>query len=230
VLQDLPDKIYTYMPMELDNQKTYRKAEKDFIRFVKEHRGEKAAKKASNAQALAEIEGLKQLAVQGKMKQGIEWIKNLIDTNGKLVVFAVHKFVIDALMEEFGDIAVKVDGSVSGADREKAVDAFQNDEGVRLFVGNIQAAGVGLTLTAASTVAFLELPWTPGDLSQAEDRCHRIGQKDSVNIYYLLASGTIEEEIAKLIDRKRKVLDAVLDGRQTEEESLLSELMKEYDE
>lgn len=230
VLQDLPDKIYSFTPMELNNEKQYRRAEKNFIQWVKESKGIAAANKASNAEALAEIEGLKQLAVKGKMKQSIEWIHNLVDTDGKLVVFATHKFVIAQLMEEFGDVAVKVDGSVSGADREKAVDAFQNDESVRLFIGNIKAAGIGLTLTAASTVVFLELPWTPGELVQAEDRCHRIGQKNSVNIYYLLASGTIEERIAAMLDQKRKVLDAVLDGKETEEGSLLSELMKAYKE
>jgi SWI/SNF-related matrix-associated actin-dependent regulator 1 of chromatin subfamily A len=163
------------------------------------------------------------------MKYAIQWIRNFLDTNGnKLVVFAVHKAAVDALMEEFKEQAVKVDGSVSAAGRDAAVRAFQEDPKIKLFVGNIQAAGVGLTLTAASSVAFLELPWTPGDLVQAEDRCHRIGQKDNVNVYYLLADGTIEEKIAELLDEKRQVLEAVLDGKEVEETQLLSELIKSY--
>lgn len=228
VLTDLPDKIRDFLPMELDNQKDYYKAESDFIAFVKERKGAAAANRASNAEALAEIEGLKQLAVQGKLKQAIDWIIDFLEVDGKLVVFATHKFVIDRLMETFPKIAVKVDGSVTGEGRQKAVDDFQNNPDIRLFVGNIQAAGVGITLTAASNVAFLELPWTPGALVQAEDRCHRIGQKDSVTIHYLLATGTIEERIACLIDKKRKVLDKVLDGIETDEESLLSELINDY--
>ena len=230
VLTELPDKIYAYTPIELDNQKEYAKAEKDFIQFAHEQKGAEAAARASNAQALAEIEGLKQLAVAGKLSHTIEWIRNFIDGNGKLVVMAVHKFVIDRLMAEFKDIAVKIDGSVAGEDRQKAVEEFQNNDKIRLFIGNIKAAGVGLTLTAASTVAFLELPWTPGDLQQAEDRCHRIGQKNSVVVHYLLAVNTIEEKIVRMLDSKRKILDGVLDGKETSQDSLLSQLLNEYKE
>ena len=256
VLTELPDKIRSFVPVEMNNEQKYQQAEQDFVSFVRnqtevdvklklqEQLGELAdmvsidqdkldrlkEEKASKVNILSQIEGLKQLAVKGKMPQALEWIENYLEDNGKLVVMAVHKFVIDELMNKFGAKAVKVDGSVTGENRQRAVERFQNDESVRLFVGNITAAGVGLTLTAASTVAFLELPWTPGDLVQAEDRVHRIGQKDSVNIYYLLAQGTIEERIAALIDEKRKVLDSVLDGKETEDSSLLSELMNQYKE
>ena len=229
VLPDLPDKLYSFIPMEMSNRDEYDRAERDFIEYLQEVKGVAAAKKANQAEHLVKIEGLKQLAVKGKMKHAVQWIRDFLDTNGnKLVVFAVHKAVVDALMEEFKEEAVKVDGSVSAAGRDAAVKAFQEDPKVKLFVGNIQAAGVGLTLTAASSVAFLELPWTPGDLVQAEDRCHRIGQKDSVNVYYLLADGTIEEKIAQLLDEKRQVLNAVLDGKEVEETQLLSELIKSY--
>ncbi len=228
VLPDLPEKTRSFIPMELENEEEYCKAERDFIAFVRKEKGREAAERASNAQALAEIEGLKQLAVRGKLKHAVDWIRDFLEVDEKLVVFATHKFVIDTLMLAFVNKAVKVDGSVTGVNRQKAVDDFQKDLNVRLFVGNIKAAGIGITLTAASNVAFLELPWTPGEVTQAEDRVHRIGQRNSVNIHYLLASNTIEERVARLIDKKRKVLDAVLDGVETEEESLLTELMNEY--
>jgi SWI/SNF-related matrix-associated actin-dependent regulator 1 of chromatin subfamily A len=131
-------------------------------------------------------------------------------------------------MTEFGSIAVKIDGSVSMTQRQQAVDEFQTNENIRLFVGNIKAAGVGITLTASSNVVFLELPWTPGELSQAEDRCHRIGQEYTVNAHYLLATETIEDRIIHILDAKRKVLDAVLDGKITEQDSLLTELINSY--
>lgn len=226
VLKDLPDKTRSFVPLELDNQKEYRTAEHSFTKWVRDTKGAEAAAKAGNAEALAKIEALKQLAVKGKMKAAIEWVRDFIDSGEKLVLFSVHRTVIDQIMKEFDHVAVKVDGSVKNEDRQAAVERFQSDESVRLFIGNIKAAGVGLTLTAASSVAFLELPWTPGELTQAEDRCHRIGQKNAVNIYYLLATRTIDEEIAELLDAKRVILDAVLDGAETKDIALLSTLIE----
>jgi SWI/SNF-related matrix-associated actin-dependent regulator 1 of chromatin subfamily A len=226
VLTDLPEMIHSFVPIELDNEREYQSAEDDFIAFVQRTKGADAAEKANNAATLAEIEGLKQLAVKGKMKQAIGWIENFLESDGKLVVFAVHKFVIDQLMETFKGIAVKIDGSVSNDDRQKAVDAFQTNDKIRLFVGNLQAAGVGITLTAASNLVFLELGWSPSLMEQAAARIHRISQKFSVTIYYLLARNTIEEKIAKLLDKKKKTVDAIMDGIETDQASLLSELMK----
>lgn len=228
VLPQLPPKARSFVPVTLYNRKEYRDAEGDFITYLLETKGREAARKASNAEALAKIEALKQLAVKGKIEECLSWIEDFLENGEKLVVFATHRSVIETVMKRFGEIAVKIDGSVSLTDRNKAVQAFQENDKIRLFVGNIKAAGVGLTLTAASNVAFLELPWTPGDLSQAEDRCHRIGQKDSVNIWFLLATDTIEERIAHILDEKKKVLDAVLDGEITAQESLLAELIKGY--
>jgi len=86
---------------------------------------------------------------------------------------------------------------------------------------------VGITLTAASTTCFVELGWTPGEHDQATDRCHRIGQiSDSVHVYYLLAQGTIEDDICKILDKKRETLVAVLDGQKVEKEAVFSELIK----
>jgi SWI/SNF-related matrix-associated actin-dependent regulator of chromatin subfamily A-like protein 1 len=228
VLIDLPDKLYSFVPLELKNPKNYRKAESNFIAWIAENKGADAAKKAGNAEALVEIETLKQVAIAEKMEAAIEWIQNFLEVDGKLVVFANHRSVIEELAKTFPDISVKLDGSTPAKERQAVVDRFQNDDSCRLFIGNIQAAGIGITLTAASNVAFLELPWTPGALVQTEDRCHRIGQKDTVNIHYLLSSGTIEEEIAQMLDSKRKIVDAVLDGTELAEESMLSALIKHY--
>jgi SNF2 family DNA or RNA helicase len=97
----------------------------------------------------------------------------------------------------------------------------------QLVICSIEVAGQGLTLTRASHVAFLELDWTPAKHDQAEDRCHRIGQRDAVNASYLLAAGTVDETIATLLERKRAVIGAVTDGRPEDEEGVVDALVRE---
>ena len=92
---------------------------------------------------------------------------------------------------------------------------------------SIEVAGQGLTLTQASNVAFLELDWTPAKHDQAEDRCHRIGQQDAVNAWYLLAAGTIDETMATLLERKRAIIGAVTDGREETDEGIVDALARE---
>jgi SWI/SNF-related matrix-associated actin-dependent regulator 1 of chromatin subfamily A len=146
-------------------------------------------------------------------------------------VFATHTKTLDILQEKFGKICVRVDGGTSGPARDQAVQDFQNRKDIRLFLGNIKAAGVGLTLTAAAATCFLEMGWTPGEHDQAEDRVHRIGQEaDSVSAYYLIADGTIERSIASMLDVKREGLDMVLDGKKTQESSMLSALLDDLKE
>lgn len=161
---------------------------------------------------ITRLEMLKQMTAQGKIKAAIDWTKNFLDSGEKLVFFATHKKVIDKFMKEFGDCAVKIDGSVSQDARHDAVTRFQNDSKVKLFIGNIKAAGVGLTLTAASNVAFLELDWTPSAHDQAEDRCHRIGQENTVNVWYLLAENTIDDYIFDMISNKREIINNIMDN------------------
>lgn len=230
VLKDLPPKVRTVIPLDIINREEYDNAEADFIGWLEGQDVEDGAvESAKRAEALSKIEKLKQLTVQGKLVSCVNWIEDFIDSGEKLVVFCVHRKIVETLMTKFADVAVKVDGSVTGNMRQEAVDRFQNEEGVRLFVGNIKAAGVGITLTAASNTCFIELGWTPGDHDQAEDRVHRIGQEsNSVGAYYLLAEGTIEETIAELIDKKRKVLTRVLDGEEAEGDSMLKELFSSF--
>jgi SWI/SNF-related matrix-associated actin-dependent regulator 1 of chromatin subfamily A len=140
----------------------------------------------------------------------IEHLKGVLDETDKVCVFAHHHEVVDGLvdaMREFG-VAV-VDGRTSNADRQKAVDAFQTGA-PRVFIGGIQAAGVGLTLTAASLAVFAELGWTPDELAQAEDRLHRITQVNSVLVQYLVWEGSLDERQAQLMVQKQEVSDKAL--------------------
>jgi SNF2 family DNA or RNA helicase len=228
VLKDLPPKIKTVLPLEMEDKvaREYRYAESNLIEWLQSKEGKKAAERAQMSETLVRIEKLKQLAFQAKKKSVLAWIDEFYETGEKLVVFCTHKTTVEELKTRYKEVCVVLDGSTSMKDRQKAVDDFQNNPEVKIFIGNLNAAGVGITLTASSNVAFVELGWSPGLHSQASDRCHRIGSKgDSINTYYLIAEDTIEEEIAALLDKKMKVLDQVLDGKETEDESLLCELL-----
>ena len=232
VMPELPEKIRSIVPMDLDNWTEYKHAEGNFIEFVRKMKGEHAAIKASYAFAFAMIEELKQLTAKGKMKQVISWIEDYLDSGNKLIVFATHTFTIDTIIKAFPDISVQYDGRINEVNRQRNKDAFQNDPNIRLFVGMLdiqgRPAGVGITLTAAHATATVELQWSPGVHDQADDRPHRIGQKYCVNSYYLLVPGSIEDRIIKVLDKKRQIIDMTVDNKVTEQDSLLGELMKQY--
>lgn len=228
VLKELPEKERSVVLFELTNRRNYDRAETDFIAWLRAQDPEKATA-AEKAETLVRIEKLKQLAIEGKIDACIEWIENFLDAGRKLVVFTTHQNTLDRVVKHFGNQAVKLDGSTSQVKRQDAVDDFQTKDRIRLFVGNLKAAGVGLTLTAASDTCFLELGWTPGEHDQAEDRVHRIGQEaDRVSAWYLLADETIEAEISELLDEKRKVIGRILDGKEADQGSLLGNLMRKY--
>jgi len=146
-----------------------------------------------------------------KLPYVIEHLKEAIDSSNKVVVFTQHHDVTDALMKEFGAQAVRLDGRDKMEDRQASVDRFQNDPDCHLFVGSIGAAGVGITLTASSHVVFAELDWVPGNLSQAEDRCHRIGQAESVLVQHIVLEESLDATIAQRVVEKQEVIDKALD-------------------
>jgi SWI/SNF-related matrix-associated actin-dependent regulator 1 of chromatin subfamily A len=228
VLKDLPDKSHATVPLPLDNWEEYKHARDDFMSYLKGIDEEKA-KRAERAQTLAQINKLIQLSVQGKMNYAVDWISDFLDNDQKLVVFTHLRETADALMKKFGKRAVKVVGGMSGKERSNAEHKFQNDKNIRLFVGNHKAAGEGLTLTAASNVGILELPWTPSALNQCIDRVHRISQDLPVTAWFLIGSHTIEEDILSLIREKAKVTGQVIDGEAEGEEEkakMFDELIK----
>ncbi len=141
----------------------------------------------------------------------IEHLDSVVEATGKVVVMCWHHEIVDALLAHFGRSAVSVTGKVAIADRQAAVERFQTDPSCTVFVGTIKAAGVGLTLTAASTVVFAEQWWVPGDITQAEDRCHRIGQTDSVLVQHLVVDGSLDATQARVTVQKQDVIDRALD-------------------
>jgi SWI/SNF-related matrix-associated actin-dependent regulator of chromatin subfamily A-like protein 1 len=227
VLKDLPPKrkIIVPLPVENDILNSYLEADSAFREWIDREKEAKRNDKKSH------IEHLKQMAYLVKQKSAIAWITDYLNTGEKLVVFALHTKVIEDLSAHFGKRAVVLDGSTRN--KQEPVDRFQNDPSVQLFIGQLIAAGVGITLTVASAVAFLEWDWVPSNHSQAEDRIHRIGQvADSVTAYYLVADGTIDVHIAKMLIKKNQDVIQILDGKTADkffgENEILDNLIENY--
>ena len=150
-----------------------------------------------------------------KTPRVVEHILDALSDGRKIIVFAHHKDVIQAIgqaLKKQGIQAAGVIGGMSDTRKQAAVNAFQSDVDVRVFLGSIYAAGTGLTLTAASHVIFAELDWVPGIMSQAEDRAHRIGQHNAVLVQHLVWAGSLDARIARKLVHKQDILDRTLDG------------------
>ena len=169
---------------------------------------------ASSA-AFAEISKLRHATALAKVPQVIEFLKDAMESE-KLILFAHHHDVIAAISAEFPDCAV-LTGEHNQEQRQTAVDRFMRDESCRLFIGSIHAAGIGLTLTAAAHVIFAELDWVPGNITQAEDRCHRIGQANSVLVEHLVLDGSLDVKMAQTLVAKQEIIDAALDDTERRE-------------
>jgi hypothetical protein len=151
-----------------------------------------------------------------KVPMVLEYLNDLLEGGSKVLVFAHHIKVLDAIEQELFRLKVghiRIDGSVTPSDRQLRCKEFQSKDHVRVALLGLLAAGQGITLTAADTVLFAEMSVTPGVMLQSEDRAHRIGQRCSVNIHYLVAKGTIDEEIWRMIGSKLSNLGLALDGK-----------------
>lgn len=200
--------------------------------FVSDRAAERydaAYERAEAAKALLWWEGLKQICVEGKMPQVFEWIDDFLENGDqKLVIFASHTSAVEKIAQRYN--APMIYGNTPVRDRQAYVEDFQANPETRVIVGNLQAMGTALTLTAASNVAFVEFGWNPAAHDQASGRCHRIGQKDSVTAWYLTAVRdggvpTVDVDIIDLIAKKREIVDATTDGAGAAEDmSILREL------
>jgi SWI/SNF-related matrix-associated actin-dependent regulator 1 of chromatin subfamily A len=231
VLPQLPAKRQVVVPVALTNVAEYRLAEKDVIQWLRSQPldlSELNARIAATlrAERLAQLGTLQRLAARGKLAAALAWIDDFLASGEALVVFARHVEVQRAVLARFPD-ALHLLGADSLSEREAAIATFQKPDGPSLIVGGTRVAAQGITLTRASNVAFLELEWTPAMHDQAEDRCHRIGQRDAVTAWYLLAAETIDETMARLIQSKRAIVSAVTDGRDLHGDGLVEAVVRE---
>ena len=210
VLTDLPDKIRQVNTCEITNRKEYMDAERDLIMYLQKYKDadDEKIEKALRGEVMVRINILRQISARGKVRDVIEFVKDFRENGKKIILFCSLHEVVDQLKRYF-PTAVSVTGRDSQDEKQRAVDAFQNNPKADIIICSIKAAGVGLTLTASSNVAFVEFPWTYADCCQCEDRAHRIGQKDSVTCYYFLGRRTIDEKVYRIIQEKKNIANAV---------------------
>ena len=210
VLTELPDKQRTDLYVEISNRDEYDLADADLAAYLREYTEctDREIRRKMRMEALVKFMTLRSLASKGKVRQATDFIKNFLANGKPLIVFCSLKDIVKALQKQFPD-AVRVTGDDNTAEKQAAVDAFQSGE-ARLIICSIKAAGVGLTLTASSNVAFVEFPWTYSDCCQCEDRAHRIGQKNNVNCYYLIGRSTIDPVLYNIIHKKRSIANRIM--------------------
>lgn len=228
VLSELPEVRHNKIVVDgsVAGMREYRKAEQDIVKYLMERArqiaveiGEspgsaavKARMRAESNEHLVKISVLRKLAARAKIDAVNELVEALIGAGNKVVIAAHHRDIVDDLASRYGNL--KIQGGMNLEDVEAHKAKFQDlpVEDAPTIVLSIQAAKTGHTLTASQDVVFVELPWSPADVDQTYSRCHRLGQKGSVTSTYVLCADTIDEKIYGLIERKRGVVDAAVDG------------------
>lgn len=223
VLTQLPDKTRQYIQVDITNRREYQNAEADIINYLRKYKNadDERLQRAMRGAVMVKMGILKSISARGKVKAMADFIHDVIDGGEKLIVFGYLKDVISELKKEFPK-AVTVTGSDNVTQKQRAVDAFQNNPDCKLIILNYKSGGVGLTLTAASRVAFIEFPWTFSDCEQAEDRAHRNGQKDNVNCYYFLGVDTIDKYMYDVIQSKKEIANGVTGTDDQVEENIVN--------
>ena len=202
---DLPDKIITPVYLRLQS-KEYEELMGEYYDWYDKNPDESS----SLTVQFSKLMKVRKVIANEKVKQTIEFAENIMDQGKKVIIFTNFTDTLQSIYQHFGKQAVYLDGSCSNSVRQQAVDAFQNDDKVKVFVGNLKAAGVGLTLTAAEVVIMNDLSFVPAEHAQAEDRAYRYGQKSNVLVYYPLFDNTIEGTIYDILNKKKDIIRTVM--------------------
>jgi SWI/SNF-related matrix-associated actin-dependent regulator 1 of chromatin subfamily A len=221
---DLPDKIITPVYLRLKS-KAYEELMGEYFEW---YRSNPEESKSLTVQ-FTKLTKVRQVIANEKIQQTIELAENIIEQDKKVIIFCNFTDSLNQIVSHFGKQAVKIDGSMSKIERQNSVDQFQENDKVKVFVGNIKAAGVGITLTAAEAVIMNDLSFLPSDHSQAEDRAYRIGQKNNVLVYYPLFENTIEGLIYDILIAKKQVIATVM-GDNLNSADFVEEIMNKINE
>jgi SWI/SNF-related matrix-associated actin-dependent regulator 1 of chromatin subfamily A len=202
---DLPEKIISPIYLRLKSRE-YENLMGEYFDWFRNNSEESA----SLTVQFSKLMKVRQVIAEEKISQTIELAENILEQGKKVIIFSNFTEPLKRIHEHFGKMSVYLDGSSTKPARQKAVDDFQDNDKVKVFCGNIKAAGVGITLTSAEVVIFNDLSFVPSDHSQAEDRAYRYGQKNSVLVYYPLFENTIEGAIYDILIKKKGIFETVM--------------------
>jgi SWI/SNF-related matrix-associated actin-dependent regulator 1 of chromatin subfamily A len=206
---DLPDKIITPVYLKLKS-----KAYEDVMGEYYDWYDKNPEESKSLTVQFSKLTKVRQIIAEEKIQQTIEIAENIVEQGKKVIIFCNFTDSLNKIVEHFGKTAVKLDGSMSQHERQYSVDQFQENEKIKVFVGNIKAAGTGITLTAGEAAIFNDLSFLPSDHAQAEDRSYRYGQKNNVLVYYPIFENTIEGIIYDILNNKKQVIATVMGDNQ----------------
>jgi SWI/SNF-related matrix-associated actin-dependent regulator 1 of chromatin subfamily A len=206
---DLPDKIITPVYLRLKS-KMYEEIMGEYYDWYDKNPEES---KSLTVQ-FTKLTKIRQVIADEKVSQTIELAENIVEQGKKVIIFCNFTDSLNKICEHFGKSAVKINGSMSKPERQHSVDSFQENDKIKVLVGNIKAAGVGITLTAAEAVIMNDLSFLPSDHAQAEDRAYRYGQKNNVLVYYPIFENTIEGIIYDILNNKKQVIATVMGDNQ----------------
>jgi SWI/SNF-related matrix-associated actin-dependent regulator 1 of chromatin subfamily A len=216
---DLPEKIVTPVFVELSS-KMYDEELEEFTRISNDNKD-----KETLSVTLNRLMKIRQLIAYEKIPYTCEIIDKCLDQGKKVIVFTNFTMSLDMLHEKYKKNSVILNGSMSKEKKQESVDRFQNEDKIKIFISNIIAGGVGITLTAGEVVVMNDLSFVPAHHSQAEDRAYRYGQKNSVLVYYPVFENTVEKIIYNILQKKKNVIDQVMgDGEYSE--SFSKDLLK----
>jgi len=217
---DLPEKIITPVYLRLKS-KLYEGLMGEYYDWYDKNPDESS----SLTVQFSKLMKVRQVIAEEKIKDTIELAENILEQDKKVIIFTNFTETLNRIADHFGKQAVRLDGSTSKPQRQYAVDQFQDNEKIKVFVGNVKAAGVGITLTAAEAVIINDLSFVPGDLAQAEDRAYRYGQKNSVSVYYPIFDNSIEAIIYDMVNRKKQNIGTVMGDDLEDKGDFISNIM-----
>lgn len=218
---DLPEKIITPVYLNLKS-KEYESLMGEYYDWIEDDR-----EKKSLTVQFSMLMKVRQVIAESKIKETCEIVENIIEQGKKVIVFTNFTDTLNRIVEHFGKKAVKLDGTMSKSARQNSVDQFQENDKIKVFVGNLKAAGVGITLTEAEAVVMNDLSFVPSDHSQAEDRAYRYGQKSNVSVFYPIFENTIEGIIYDILSQKKNVFETVMgdnEGKGDVMEQIINEI------